>query len=61
MTDDMVVRAIDIVRASDGVMKARKRADKYLEEARHVLPEAVDGEARTAFLEAAAYIGQRDF
>ena len=61
MTDDMVVRAIEIVRASDGVMKARKRADKYLEEARHVLPEAVDGEARTAFLEAAAYIGQRDF
>ena len=61
MTDDMVVRAIDIVRASDGVMKARKRADKYLEEARHVLPEAVDVEARTAFLEAAAYIGQRDF
>ncbi len=61
MTDDMVVRAIDIVRASDGVMEARKRADKYLEEARHILPEAVDGEARTAFLEAAAYIGQRDF
>ena len=36
-------------------------ADEYLEEARRVLPDAVDGEAREAFLEAATYIGQRDF
>ena len=61
MTDDMVARAIEIVRASDGVDQAQARADLYLEEARRVLPEAVGGEAREAFLEAAVYIGQRDF
>ena len=61
MTDDMVARAIEIVRASDGVAVAQARADEYLEEARRVLPETVGGEAREAFLKAAAYIGQRDF
>ena len=61
MTDEMVARAIEIVRASDGVAAARVRADEYLEEARRVLPETVGGEAREAVLEAAAYIGQRDF
>lgn len=61
MTDDMVARAIEIVRASDGVAVARARADEYLKEARRVLPDAVQGEAREAFLEAANYIGQRDF
>ncbi|MBP3690446.1 MAG: polyprenyl synthetase family protein, partial [Schwartzia sp.] len=61
MTDDMVARAIEIVRASDGVAVAQARADEYLEEARRVLPDAVDGEAREAFLKAATYIGQRDF
>ena len=61
MTDEMVARAIEIVRASDGVAVARARADEYLEEARRILPEVVGGEAREAFLRAATYIGQRDF
>ncbi|MBR1760169.1 MAG: polyprenyl synthetase family protein [Schwartzia sp.] len=61
MADDEVARAIEIVRASDGIQRARTRVDAYIEEARRVLPEAVGGEERTAFLEAAAYIGQRDF
>ena len=61
MTDEMVARAIEIVRASDGVAVARARADEYLEEARRILPEVVGGEAREAFLRVATYIGQRDF
>lgn len=61
MSDEMVARAIEIVRASDGIAVARARAEKYIAEAGRVLPEAVDGEAREAFLKAAAYIGKRDF
>ena len=61
MTDGEVARAIEIVRGSDGIERARARVEVYLEKARHALPEAVGGETRTAFLEAADYIGQRDF
>ncbi|MBP5199745.1 MAG: polyprenyl synthetase family protein [Schwartzia sp.] len=61
MSDEMVARAIDIVRASDGIAVAHARAEEYIAEAVRVLPEAVDGEAREAFMEAAAYIGKRDF
>ncbi len=41
--------------------KPSDAAEKAAEEARRVLPEAVGGEAREAFLKAATYIGQRDF
>ena len=61
MADDMVRRAIEIVRASDGIATAKARAAAYIEEARRALPEAVGGEARKAFREAADYIGKRDF
>lgn len=61
MTDEMVTRALEIVRASDGIATARMRAAAYLDEARRALPETVGGEARDAFLEAAAYIGKRDY
>ena len=61
MSDEMVARAIEIVRASDGIDVAHARAEAYIAEAGRVLPEAVGGEAREAFLRAAAYIGKRDF
>ncbi len=61
MTDDDVRRALEIVRGSEGIAEARRRADGYLTEARSVLPGTLSGEARTAFLQAAAYIGKRDF
>ena len=61
MSDGMVARAIEIVRASDGIAAAHARAEEYIAEAVRVLPEAVGGESREAFLEAAAYIGKRDF
>ena len=61
MTDESVQRAVEIVRASDGITEARRRADEYLEEARRVLPETISEEARKAFLAAASYIGKRDF
>ena len=61
MTDASVRRAVEIVRASDGILEARRRADEYLEEARRVLPETLSSEARTTFLDVAAYIGKRDF
>lgn len=61
MTGASVQRALEIVRASDGIAEARRRAGEYLEEARRVLPETLSAEARAAFLDAAAYIGTRDF
>ena len=61
MTDGQLARAIEIVRASDGIETAQARADEYLAEARRVLPGAVAGEARKAFLEAASYIVKRDY
>lgn len=61
MTDESVRRAVEIVRASDGIAEARRRANKYLEEARRALPDTISEEARTAFLAAASYIGKRDF
>ena len=61
MSDEMVARAIEIVRASDGIAAAHARAEEYIAEAVRVLPAAVGGESREAFLEAAAYIGKRDF
>ncbi len=60
MTDAKVARALEIVRASDGVAFARARADEYLARAARALPRALDAKLRAAFLAAAEYIGKRD-
>lgn len=61
MTEEMVEKAIAIVRAGDGVEFAKDKADEYLSRARNALPEDIDGKIREAFLMVADFIGERDF
>lgn len=61
MTDEMVTRALDIVKATDGVEVAKVKVDEYLERARAVLPESLAPDIREAFLMVADFIGDRDF
>lgn len=61
MTDDMLSRALEIVRSSDGVQFTRKFVDEYLEKAKKSLPENIAGDVRATFIKAADYIGKRDF
>jgi heptaprenyl diphosphate synthase len=61
MTDAMVERALEIVRATDGVDMAMAKADEYLDRARNVLPEGLPAEIREAFVMVADFIGDRDF
>ena len=61
MTEEMVTRAIEIVKASGGVEFAKEKADEYLERAREALPESMPEDIREAFLLVADFIGERDF
>ena len=61
MTDEMLERAISIVKASDGVDFAKARADEYLQRAREALPEDLPEDIREAFLMVADFIAERDF
>ena len=61
MTDEMLGRAISIVKDSDGVDYAKEKADEYLERARSLLPEALPEDIREAFLMVADFIAERDF
>lgn len=61
MTDAMVDRAMEIVRATDGVDVAMAKADEYLDRAREVLPESLPTEIKEAFIMVADFIGERDF
>ena len=61
MTDEMVARALEIVRATDGVDVAMAKADEYLDRARTVLPESLSAEIKEAFIMVADFIGDRDF
>ena len=61
MDNEMVQRALSIIRATDGVEVAKAKADEYLERARQVLPAGLPAEIREAFVEVANFIGDRDF
>ncbi len=61
MTSDMVTRALDIVRATDGVEVAKDKADEYLDRAREIIPADLPAEIRGAFVQVADFIGNRDF
>ena len=61
MDNEMVQRALSIIRATDGVEVAKAKADEYLERARQVLPAGLPAEIREAFVEVADFIGDRDF
>ena len=61
MTDAMVEKALEIVKASDGVDFAQEKADAYLEQAKKILPESLPKEIREAFVMVADFIGERNF
>lgn len=61
MTDEMVERALAIVKATDGVDFAKDKADAYLARARAALPENLPADIREAYEMVADFIGDRDF
>ena len=61
MTDEMVARALAIVKATDGVDVAMAKVDEYLDRARSVLPDSLAPEIREAFVMVADFFGDRDF
>lgn len=61
MTDEDVRRALAIVRETDGVDFAMKRADDYLAHAKVILPASLPKEVREAYEMVADFIGDRDF
>lgn len=61
MTDEMVERALAIVKATDGVDFAKDKADAYLARAKAALPENLPANIREAYEMVADFIGDRDF
>lgn len=61
MTDEDVRHALAIVRETDGVDFAMKRADDYLAHAKEILPASLPKEVREAYEMVADFIGDRDF
>ena len=61
MTGEMVERALEIVRMTDGVEVAKAKADEYLERARQVIPADLPAEIKDAFVQVADFIGDRGF
>ena len=61
MSNEMVQRALAIVRETDGVEMAKAKADEYLEQARQAIPVNLPAEIREAFVQVADFIGNRDF
>ena len=57
----MVARALAIVRSSDGVAFAKARAEAQLWRAKEALPAYIPAAVRETFIQAADYIGRRDF
>ena len=61
MTDEMVERALAIVKATDGVDFAKAKADEYLAQAKAVLPDSLPADIRESYEMVADFIGDRDF
>ena len=61
MTDVIVERALEIVKATDGVDFAKAKADEYLARAKAALPEGLPDAIREAYEMVADFIGDRDF
>lgn len=61
MTDAMVERALEIIKASDGEEFAKAKVDEYLDQAREILPKDLPEDIYEAFIMVADFIGNRDF
>ncbi len=61
MTDEMVARAISLVKATDAISYAKAKADAYLSRAESSLPESLPKKYQQAFRRITEFIGKRDF
>lgn len=61
MSKEDLARAIEIVKASDGIEYTKNKVRYYLDTARKVLPTDMPAEIREAYLMAVDFIGGRDF
>ena len=61
MTEEMLARAIAIVKATDGLDYAETKVDEYLEAACTVLPESLPQDVREAYALAADFVRQRKY
>jgi heptaprenyl diphosphate synthase len=61
MSAEDVERALKIVKATDGIDKAKEKADEYLERAKAVLPDTLPQEVKEAYIMVADFIGDRDY
>lgn len=61
MTPEMVQRALEIVRASDGIQFTRKKVEEFLEGAVAALPEEMPEEIRESYRMIVSFVGGRKF
>ena len=62
MTKDDLDRALEIVRATDGIDFTKNKVEEYLDRARNVLPESIPEDVRAAYVMAADFIaGNREY
>ena len=61
MTPEMVQRALEIVRASDGIEFTRKKVEEFLEWAVAALPEEMPEEIRESYRMIVSFVGGRKF
>lgn len=59
MTMDDVKRAIEIVKASDGIMMARRKASEYIADAKAALPDDMSEKIANSYIRIADYIADR--
>jgi len=61
MTADMLGRALDLVKATDGIEFTKAKVDEYLTRAKEVLPASIPSEITSSYHMAADFIGGRNF
>ena len=61
MTDEMVARALEIVRASDGIEFTKAKTEEFLQAAVDVLPEEMPEDIKNAYRMVVAFVGGRKF
>ena len=61
MTDEMVARALEIVRASDGIEFTKAKTEEFLKAAVDVLPEEMPEDIKNAYRMVVAFVGGRKF
>lgn len=61
MTDEMVARALEIVRASGGIEFTKAKTEEFLQAAVDVLPEEMPEDIKNAYRMVVAFVGGRKF